>query len=641
MSIQLESIDDWLSKFIIEVTSGSEGAYNNGNQQIMITLMVEPKEGEIVTEEELKSLLPTVRQADGTFKALDRFDDTLPWGWNHEHDARFDFLSGQYPAQNSNPLSKVFYIHTRATGGSTITLHAQITRDGQTYFTEDGFESSITLRSVVRPTYTYPADYGFTRTFASGDWEQGSRFIHEHNLSLNTGRFVEASLMSADDTPASTDGMLRWQRRVDQDPYASNVGFALPGNRQVKYHASYKPESGFAGRRVKDVVTPNMDSIVVVVQGDDNIPYIGNPQLYDRPCHLRALDNNGNVHRIRMSFKEDEDTALKRRTHLAPSVIVQSGHAGEVSDFADLKRFQVKAYENPADNIICPLYKNGYQQAYICVLLEPVNENGERVVITDSIKNAISLYNYDTGEPLSTAYTVSKERSANDKRFDRHPQVQGQAVNTEDDAEPNKAKFWIKTTTGGRVRIAARLTHKSKTYHTRDNSLPPGGAVTSGASNSSVTLDPRAQDYFYNGAAGFDISRFDITGTKDIDEYQIRFRSAQHRIVHSTPTSDNLFTLAKGHDFYSTNGLWYFAVGPQRTVKVAPFGANWPEPEESRITINRVQGTAYAARVTVRGHPANPRIGDKLVYYIDQFGNTHSVTLVANRAENGNTIELG
>lgn len=642
MDMQLNSVTDWLSAFTIEVTSGSDGAYNNGNQQIMITLTVEPQTGETVTPEELASLLPTVRQADGTFKVLDQFDKTRPWGWNTEHDPRFDFLSGQFPALNSNPLSKVFYIHTRATGGSTIKLHAQITRDGNPYFTEKDMESSITLRSVIRPTYTYPADYGFTRTFASGDWEQGARFIHEHRLSLNSGRFVEATLMSADGHPTVTNGMLRWQRRVDSDPYASNVGFALPGNPEVKYHADYQPQPGFAERRLERVVTPNAYSLVVVVQGDDNIPYIGNPQAYDRPCRLNALDNNGNVHLITMGFKEDEETALGRRTHLAPSIAVEAEaeDVGGRSFFASLKNLQVKAYENEADNVMCPLYKNGYQQAYISVLLEPLNEDGEPVEIPEDFKNAISLFNYETGENLSSEYKVSRYRSDLDKRFERHPQVQGLAIDAEDQSEPNKVKFWIKTKSTSRVRIGARLAHDGKVYHSGDKALPAGGAVVSGASNSSVTLAPRAQDYFYNGATHYDLVRIDTQGTHDIDEYQIRLRSVQHKIVHSNPSGDVLFTLAKGDPHYSTNGLYFFAVGPERTRKVAPFGDNWPEPQDSYMTINRLPGTAYAARVQVRGHPATPRIGDQDAYYIDQYGNSHSVTLVANRDDKGNTMYL-
>lgn len=108
MGMQLENATDWLSEFTIEVTSGSEGAYNKGNQQIMITLTAEPIADETVTLEEFASLLPEVREAMEHPKFLDTLNETKPWSWNTEHDPSFDFLSGQIAALSSNPLSKVF-----------------------------------------------------------------------------------------------------------------------------------------------------------------------------------------------------------------------------------------------------------------------------------------------------------------------------------------------------------------------------------------------------------------------------------------------------------------------------------------------------------------------------------------------------
>lgn len=58
MCMQLENVTVWLSEFTFEVTSGSDGAYNSGNQQIMNTLTAKPKTGETVTPEEFVSLLP-------------------------------------------------------------------------------------------------------------------------------------------------------------------------------------------------------------------------------------------------------------------------------------------------------------------------------------------------------------------------------------------------------------------------------------------------------------------------------------------------------------------------------------------------------------------------------------------------------
>lgn len=48
MAGTLKSVTDWLNHFEIEVTSGAERAYDNGNQKIMITLTVAPQTGQTI-----------------------------------------------------------------------------------------------------------------------------------------------------------------------------------------------------------------------------------------------------------------------------------------------------------------------------------------------------------------------------------------------------------------------------------------------------------------------------------------------------------------------------------------------------------------------------------------------------------------
>lgn len=324
----------WLSTFKIELGAVSDAAYNNGNQQIMVVMRVQAIDGAVITDDDLETLVPVELLGDGSYRVLPPMDDDVTWGWTTTLDERFDFYDGQtqqrtndqgnglssVTSQPSPLLSKTIYIQTRAAANRVLVLHAQITdKDGNHYRTENNFLSSVSLRSIRRPDFQFPDDYQWSLAASEGNWEDGARYINEHRLSPRRGSFVSADLLDPIGNVTHTDGMLKWQSADQDDAFATNVGFALPNNQSVKYHPSFEFSQNFRTRRRDAAITSTKGAIVVVLQGDNDLSTAKPHYQYDRPCKLRALDNNGNVHEISVAF-EDEGLPEYRRAHLALTI---------------------------------------------------------------------------------------------------------------------------------------------------------------------------------------------------------------------------------------------------------------------------------------------------------------------------------
>lgn len=328
---------NWLSTFKIELGAGGDAAYNNGSQQIMVVMRVQAVDGAVITDEDLETLVPVELMGDGSYRELPLMDDDVTWGWTTTLDERFDFYDGQTQqrtndqgnglssnsglSQPSPLLTKTVYIQTRAAGGRMLTLHAQITdKDGNHYRTENEFLSSVSLRSLRRPDFQFPDDYQWSLDASEGNWEDGVFYIYEHRLSPRQGSFVSADLLDVIGNIRQTDGMLRWQSGDPDDAFATNVGFALPNDQRVKYHQSFAFSEAFKRRRRPSALTSTEGAIVVVLQGDNDLRSTYPQFQYDRPCKLRALDNNGNVHEISVAFDNDHDDPTYRRAHLTLAI---------------------------------------------------------------------------------------------------------------------------------------------------------------------------------------------------------------------------------------------------------------------------------------------------------------------------------
>ncbi|MFK3776509.1 hypothetical protein [Pseudomonas sp. NPDC089406] len=411
----------WLKTFTIELGTGNNAAYNNGNQQIMIVLKVEPVPGATVTPAELATLVPTELLNNGTYRPLPEYDGWGAWGWNSQHDDRFDYYDGRGATEQANPLRKVYYIHTQARANATLDLRAQITQTTKdeddkdvtvTYYTEGDFLSEIRLQAVRSPSFVFPDHYQWIPRVISGNWERGENYIHEHRLRPKDGTFVEAWFLTPDFDKTTTDGMIRWQRRQASETRATDVGFALPGNSTVRRHATFPHSDAFKNRSHKSVAPPPNGAIVAVVQGDVAIPYRGTPTAFDRPCTLGALDNNGNEHILAVAFS-DEGDALAQRTHLAVTTL----HALALAQNNWLAGcdIQVSSCSNRA-------YNNGNQQIEITLSVEPA---AGQVISAQQLATLVPIIELPDGshtaltsDPEETQWWYSSEP---DERFDFLP----------------------------------------------------------------------------------------------------------------------------------------------------------------------------------------------------------------------------
>ncbi|MNO42386.1 hypothetical protein D3C76_325760 [compost metagenome] len=304
----------WLKTFKITIDSASPYAFNNHRQQIAVQLSVEPQAGQHITQRQFDTLAAVYQKDDGTFVRLPMGIPARSWSFSTEQDTRFDYYQGPDAASperaSSTVLSKKIYLHTGATGGSKITLFAQIEKNDSTAFQTDAgaFDSQIELQAKASPTFEHE-DYNFISHPPIGDFQGGSRFNQEHELSLKGVKFSYASF-----SPDDTQGSIRWNsRESDREHYASLFAIALPGSQALYFNERIPLGPDFPPRRITQVKTQNPHSIVISIQGDDQIPYKSGYYQYDTFCSLNVFDRQGNLHRFRLEFDSNQSTPLLRR----------------------------------------------------------------------------------------------------------------------------------------------------------------------------------------------------------------------------------------------------------------------------------------------------------------------------------------
>lgn len=157
MENNLNNTADWLKTFSLRIVSGSPKAYGNGRQQIAVRLSVEPKDGQVVSPEQFKTLTVVIEESPGIYSPLSK-DSSEDWFYTVTHDPSLDFypdsLSELTDADHPQTaaLSKVIYIHTTAPANSKITLRGCIEKDPKTRcYTDDHFDTKIELQSVSAP----------------------------------------------------------------------------------------------------------------------------------------------------------------------------------------------------------------------------------------------------------------------------------------------------------------------------------------------------------------------------------------------------------------------------------------------------------------------------------------------------------
>lgn len=317
---------EYLSVFKIDLTSSSLMLYENGRQQVELTLSVAQSTNHTLTDAEVDTLSVVYRTADGTYTPLPaQPTGSARWFVSSLRDERFEYFPFGRDSQPLQPTetnaksvpsavvkSRLYYVSTTAPGGSTIELFARISIEGETFVTEGTFASAARLTAVKLPEYSSP-DYQWKITWREGE-PPSTAFINEWSLTALRARFSFGALRG------DAFGMIRWQRPAAGETAASNVGIALPNDSQFKYSPNITLGNSFLGEIHKEVMSSHNNQIVVVLQASNHIPFHSSSVAYGGPFFIEAYDIDGNFHEVEIAFDDEQSSDYDRRTHLAATV---------------------------------------------------------------------------------------------------------------------------------------------------------------------------------------------------------------------------------------------------------------------------------------------------------------------------------
>ncbi|WP_223528993.1 hypothetical protein [Pseudomonas sp. GL-R-19] len=308
----INSSNSWLSRFEIGLASSSSQLYPNARQQLLVTLSVDSRTGQTISEEELESLRITTRKND-LFPLLPGSDDGGEWFYNERKN-----LYHPYPATASHPppdqersgeidfFQKDFYVMSRAPAGTSVRLYAQITRqttDGPvTYNTaiDPTFKSYVDIRTAEIPRFNIPENYSFNRDLVAGN-PNGDLFTWEYQLAGKNVQMPVVELLSVSSMDPA--GMIQWVDRDDRVTRASHVGYAAPGESDFNYNTAIVLGQEFSP--TAKVARPRAGHVIVVLQGGNNIPYHSQSAINQGgPCRMHAIDMYGNEHVLNIAFKD-------------------------------------------------------------------------------------------------------------------------------------------------------------------------------------------------------------------------------------------------------------------------------------------------------------------------------------------------
>jgi len=370
--------------------------------------------------------------------------------------------------------------------------------------------------------------------------------------------------------------------------------------------------------------------LLVLVQGDHNIPYVSGNRRRENPINVHAVDRYGTSHHLNIGFDGQQRVDLRVSTRPGLALFNQ---AGGTLDF-----FQVRGLNRDQDNTTCVLYANGHQQTEVAVLVQARNANGEIIKVRDEVLANIEFIDYNTGALLSRSeFTISRSRN---HTFDYHPDNNQLRLHSAP-GQGSVQSFYISSRKTGNTKIAARLNYGGRTYRTNDRSAPADGAVRNGRSNSSATIQGRAQNYRFSSSQ-FVVQRENYITRKDldVDRYAIRFsdpgyfiRASQHERGSEDQTHFGKFNGLRSKRSYSHAA---FAVDARSSVRYQ--WGNWAPTQTHTIEINRPRGTAHAVRVSAVHFTRSNRETKTRVVYLDQYGNGHPVFFGS--SEGGNRLTL-
>jgi hypothetical protein len=147
--------NQWLRRFELNITSNSRRVYANGRQQVEVTVTLEPRTGQTISQQSLDSLALVQIDDEGNPRTLDH-----PYLYAHQQrDERFIYhhASGHAPsaltASSPTTLRRRFYVTSKCPGGTLSQIYAAIQMDEEHVFVTDTgpFQSSVIIESLAPP----------------------------------------------------------------------------------------------------------------------------------------------------------------------------------------------------------------------------------------------------------------------------------------------------------------------------------------------------------------------------------------------------------------------------------------------------------------------------------------------------------
>ena len=125
----LRASNNWLSRFEISLTSLSALLYPNARQQVLVTLIIAPRTGQTISDDELESVCITTRKNE-LFPILPGGDDGSEWFYSQTKNQYLPYPASavsppltQKEPENVNFFQKDFYILSRAPTGASVRLY--------------------------------------------------------------------------------------------------------------------------------------------------------------------------------------------------------------------------------------------------------------------------------------------------------------------------------------------------------------------------------------------------------------------------------------------------------------------------------------------------------------------------------------
>jgi hypothetical protein len=301
----------WLSRLNINITSNSNRIFNNGNNQLQVSVGLTPRKGESITKEQLNSVRLVTLDDDGQYREL-----SGEYRVSRKRDERFEYYAdtGMAPSRllESTACSRKFYVSSTASGGSIKTLYAAVTRDEDSHYVSHTsvFNSSVNVETITSLN-RQRSDFKLERADALKDTVKDLYDFYGKSWKVDTTvdlvlyhlSFHNPAYRIVDADAEFVDGsaVYYWNRRGDGEVRHGDH-FASPLD-EINVHMVFKPDPAVQEFRYRHINIPVntrrgvMNFVRLQLRGAAPLPDRG-PQSSGT---FALFDQYGNKHTLKMT----------------------------------------------------------------------------------------------------------------------------------------------------------------------------------------------------------------------------------------------------------------------------------------------------------------------------------------------------